>query len=116
MKTIDKEIDPIFDHFVAVPKQSTANPQDIPFFLSTRILVDSDVRVSPDTTTESKTLEKGGDLSLSKLYRIRGLDSSSIQEQSGKEGQVLLSHVNRMEEIANQVILDFESRMERFGS
>jgi hypothetical protein len=25
------------DHFVYLPKQSTANPQDIPFFLSTRL-------------------------------------------------------------------------------
>lgn len=35
--TLDKSIDDVLEHFVYVPKQSTANPQDIPFFLSTRL-------------------------------------------------------------------------------
>jgi len=34
---MDKSIDDVMEHFVYLPKQSTANPQDIPFFLSTRL-------------------------------------------------------------------------------
>jgi hypothetical protein len=35
--TLDKSIDDIMEHFVFLPKKATANPQDIPFFLSTRL-------------------------------------------------------------------------------
>jgi len=34
---LDKSIEDVMEHFVYVPKQSTANAQDIPFFLSTRL-------------------------------------------------------------------------------
>jgi hypothetical protein len=34
---LDRSIDDVLEHFVYLPKQSTANPQDIPFFLSTRL-------------------------------------------------------------------------------
>ena len=34
---MDSSIDDVLEHFVYLPKQSTANPQDIPFFLSTRL-------------------------------------------------------------------------------
>eukprot|EP00934_Nitzschia_sp_Nitz4_P008493 Nitzschia sp. Nitz4//scaffold171_size48012//36241//36705//NITZ4_007131-RA/size48012-processed-gene-0.16-mRNA-1//-1//CDS//3329538719//8483//frame0 len=35
--TLDKSIEDVMEHFVYLPKQSTANAQDIPFFLSTRL-------------------------------------------------------------------------------
>uniref|UniRef100_A0A7S2VCW6 Uncharacterized protein n=1 Tax=Entomoneis paludosa TaxID=265537 RepID=A0A7S2VCW6_9STRA len=35
--TLDRSIDDVMEHFVYLPKQSTANAQDIPFFLSTRL-------------------------------------------------------------------------------
>ena len=34
---LDRSIDDVMEHFVYMPKQATANPQDIPFFLSTRL-------------------------------------------------------------------------------
>ena len=34
---MDRNIDDVMDHFVYLPKKTTANPQDIPFFLSTRL-------------------------------------------------------------------------------
>ena len=40
--TLDKSIDDVMEHFVYVPKQTTANPQDIPFFLSTRLEIPPD--------------------------------------------------------------------------
>lgn len=34
---LDRSIDDVMEHFVYLPKQATANAQDIPFFLSTRL-------------------------------------------------------------------------------
>lgn len=34
---MDQSIEDVMEHFVYLPKQSTANAQDIPFFLSTRL-------------------------------------------------------------------------------
>jgi hypothetical protein len=39
---LDKSIDDVMEHFVYLPKQATANPQDIPFFLSTRLELPGD--------------------------------------------------------------------------
>jgi len=38
--TLDKSIEDVLEHFVYVPKHSPVNPQDIPFFLSTRLATD----------------------------------------------------------------------------
>jgi len=35
---LNSEIEDVLEHFVYVPKKSTVNPQDIPFFLSTRLV------------------------------------------------------------------------------
>jgi hypothetical protein len=35
--SMDRAIDDVFEHLVYVPRKSTANAQDIPFFLSTRL-------------------------------------------------------------------------------
>mmetsp|Transcript_9267 Transcript_9267/g.13132 ORF Transcript_9267/g.13132 Transcript_9267/m.13132 type:complete len:142 (+) Transcript_9267:197-622(+) len=45
---LDRTIDDVMEHFVYVPKQSTANPQDMPFFLSTR-LADGPIESNDDT-------------------------------------------------------------------
>ena len=34
---MDQSIDDVMEHFVYLPRQATANPQDVPFFLSTRL-------------------------------------------------------------------------------
>jgi hypothetical protein len=49
----DTTIDDVMEHFVYVPQRATANPQDIPFFLSTRL------ETPPITTTV--TAEGEGD-------------------------------------------------------
>lgn len=36
-KNLDRSIDDVWEHFVYIPKKATANPQDVPFFLSTRL-------------------------------------------------------------------------------
>ena len=54
---LDKSIDDVLEHFVYLPKQSTANPQDIPFFLSTRL-------EDATTTTEDTAYDKDASLAI----------------------------------------------------
>lgn len=48
--TLDNSIEDVMEHFVYLPKRATANPQDIPFFLSTKL----DSSVSDDRTSSKK--------------------------------------------------------------
>ena len=54
---LDKSIDDVLEHFVYLPKQSTANPQDIPFFLSTRL-------EDATTATEDTAYDKDASLAI----------------------------------------------------
>ena len=56
---LDRTIDDVMEHFVYVPKQSTANPQDMPFFLSAR-LADGPIE-SNDDTQNLKDIFQGDD-------------------------------------------------------
>ena len=60
--TLDKSIEDVTEHFVYLPKQSTANAQDIPFFLSTRLdAAKTDDVNSKDTKDEEETFTLQGD-------------------------------------------------------
>lgn len=52
---LDRSIDDVMEHFVYLPKKATANPQDIPFFLSTR-LESSATTVASDSSVKASTL------------------------------------------------------------
>ncbi|KAG7348148.1 hypothetical protein IV203_016853 [Nitzschia inconspicua] len=52
--TMDKSIEDVMEHFVYLPKRPTANPQDIPFFLSTKL----DSTALDERTTSSSGTEK----------------------------------------------------------
>jgi hypothetical protein len=53
--TLDNSIEDVMEHFVYLPKQATANPQDIPFFLSTKLdSAASDDRASSATSSSRK--------------------------------------------------------------
>lgn len=53
---IDKNcIDDVMEHFVYVPKRTTANPQDIPFFLSTRLEIPPEEEYSTTAATTLNT-------------------------------------------------------------
>lgn len=54
--SMDRSIDDVLEHFVYVPKKSTANPQDIPFFLSTRLEMPAGSDNNKSTTTDGKTV------------------------------------------------------------
>ena len=46
--TLDRSIDPSLDHFVYQPRKSPVNAQDIPFFLSTRLVDERGAAVDDD--------------------------------------------------------------------
>ena len=56
---MDKSIEDVMEHFVYLPKQSTANPQDIPFFLSTRLeAAGADDARTPKKKTKQQSQEQ----------------------------------------------------------
>lgn len=52
--TMDKSIEDVMEHFVYLPKQPTGNPQDIPFFLSTKLDSSALDEKTPSSTNPSK--------------------------------------------------------------
>jgi hypothetical protein len=60
---MDKTIQDVLEHFVYLPKQSTANAQDIPFFLSTRLEATTaeDAANSSSQQKQDQSLVQAGD-------------------------------------------------------
>ena len=67
---MDNSIDDVLEHFVYLPKQSTANPQDIPFFLSTR-LADSSSTIEETIKDNDMLLESADPVLLLSKYESR---------------------------------------------
>jgi hypothetical protein len=63
--TLDNSIEDVMEHFVYLPKQSTANPQDIPFFLSTKLdssmMDEKSITASQNKKKASQEFEIPGD-------------------------------------------------------
>ena len=81
---LDRSVEDVLEHFVYLPKQSTANPQDIPFFLSTRLA---------DANAEAK-------------------ESSEEAHPFGQEDPVKV--VARYENRAAELATEYEENMVRF--
>ena len=86
---MDRSIEDVYQHFVYLPKQSTANAQDVPFFLSTRL--------------EAPTTE----------------ENSGAQKQTGSQEQLTIQgdpvHVlSRYENRAAELAAEFEDDLARF--
>ena len=52
--SLDSSIEDGMEHFVYLPKQATANPQDIPFFLSTKLDSSASDDRTPSITSSRK--------------------------------------------------------------
>jgi hypothetical protein len=85
---LDKSIDDVWEHSVYVPKQSPANPQDIPFFLSTRLAPQED----KEKLMKQENDEPEDDIGLSDAL------------------QILTKYENRAAQLANE----YEENMVRF--
>jgi hypothetical protein len=83
---LDNSIDDVLEHFVYLPKQSTANPQDIPFFLSTRL-------GEPNTTPDDEIPEV-----------------NDVLTETADPVQILIQYENR----ATQLAKEYAENMIRF--
>ena len=89
---MDRSIEDVTEHFVYSPKQSTANAQDIPFFLSTRLEAASAVDSNPGKRKRQEDAEE---------------DILTIQ---GDPVDVLAKYEARAAELARE----YEEEMDRF--
>ncbi len=74
---LDKSIEDVMEHFVYLPKQSTANPQDVPFFLSTRLDAASDAQISKKkapTTQPEQFVIHGDPVEVLSKYETRAAE------------------------------------------
>ena len=95
---LDKCIEPVLEHFVYVPKKCTANPQDIPFFLSTRL-----------TTTDASQQTV-----LSGSSDTKGIDTDGIMEYGTATIEDPVNALRVFESTTAEVAADFESKTIRF--
>jgi len=95
--TLDNSIEDVMEHFVYLPKRATANPQDIPFFLSTKL----DSSTSDDRTTSSTKKSSSKKKKNTTVYELIAL---------GDHVQVL----SRYEDQAAKLAQEYEEKMVRF--
>jgi hypothetical protein len=88
---MDKSIEDVMEHFVYPPKQSTANAQDIPFFLLTRLEASAANKHSKKKPQDKPQQKEG----------------PTVQ---GDPAQVLTKYENRAAELAQE----YEEDMVRF--
>jgi hypothetical protein len=106
---LDKCIEPVLEHVVYVPKKCTANPQDIPFFLSTRLTTDAQ-KQKADTVAgaEKDGTEKGG----GEVEGGETTSAASAMEDADIEDPV--KALKEFENLAAELAADYESKMMRF--
>ena len=96
--TLDNNIEDVMEHFVYLPKRPTANPQDIPFFLSTK-LDSSAVATIDDITTSANGNQKKK-------------DTTTVQDLLALGDPVRV--LSNYEERAAKLVQEFEEEMVRF--
>jgi hypothetical protein len=96
--TMDRSIEDVMEHFVYLPKQPTANPQDIPFFLSTKLDSSAlDERTSSSANAKAvKTADK----------------DSTMNDLLALEDPVQV--LSKYEEQAAKLVSKYEEEMVRF--
>jgi len=77
---LDAGIEDVMEHFVYVPKKCTANAQDIPFFLSTR-LADAAQSDSVDTVADGVPGRDGDPVKILREYESRAAGIASEYEE-----------------------------------
>lgn len=79
---MDKSIDDVMEHFVYVPRKSTANPQDIPFFLSTRLEMSTDNNNASDDSPYVKVEINGDPVQLLAAYENKAARIATEYEEN----------------------------------
>ena len=96
---LDKSIDDVLDHFVYLPKKATANAQDIPFFLSTR-LEENNAASSTSKIDASKRKKEGVDDDAVKTKNKKKRRRSSVKKKKPDPAQELAIYENEAARIA----------------
>lgn len=81
--TMNNNIEDVMEHFCYLPKKSTANANDIPFFLSTRLetpAVASTSISSEDKTTKTQEKEDGDPVKVLAQYEKRAANLAAEYE------------------------------------
>ena len=100
--SLDRSIEDVMEHFVYLPKQCTANPQDIPFFLSTKLDSSADEK---NSITKSSSSNKSA-------TEIDGKKDTTVEDllALGDPVQILSKYEDR----AAQLAQEYEDEMIRF--
>jgi hypothetical protein len=88
--SMDRSIEDVMEHFVYLPRKSTANAQDVPFFLSTRL----------ETANEETALGEG--------------TTDDNQKQAFLLASDPVRHLSAYENQAAQLAAEFDDNMVRF--
>jgi len=101
--SMDRSIEDVLEHFVYLPKKSTANPQDIPFFLSTRLEMPSDTAVASAAHDDDEVdVEETVEEPVSKKQKKATAAIDPVQELA------------KYESSAAQAAAEYEENMVRF--
>ena len=95
---MDRNIEDVMEHFCYLPKQSTANAQDIPFFLSTRL----ETPATDETAASKAATEKDKEVMMA--------FANSNNNGAGDPTQLLAQYETR----AAQLAAEYEENMVRF--
>jgi hypothetical protein len=96
--SMDRSIEDLMEHFVYLPRKSTANAQDIPFFLSTRL----------ETANEETAQGEGG------ADATAGSAAGDNQKQAFVLASDPVRHLSTYENQAAQLAAEFDDNMVRF--
>ena len=98
-----------------MPKKCTANPQDIPFFLSTRLTTDAQKQKADTTAASSQgaankdgTKKEGGE------EKDNEMASATDVVMAETEIEDPVNALKEFENVAAELAADYESKMMRF--
>uniref|UniRef100_A0A7S2MHP4 Uncharacterized protein n=1 Tax=Helicotheca tamesis TaxID=374047 RepID=A0A7S2MHP4_9STRA len=97
---LDQGIEDLLEHFVYEPKKCPVNPQDVPFFLSTRL---ADSGTVDDTDTDAVATSAVG---------VAGAGGNTSRGEGDDEDPVKV--LRRYEDRAGELVSEFENAMVRF--
>jgi hypothetical protein len=80
--TMDRNIEDVMEHFCYLPKQSPANAQDIPFFLSTRLETPAMEESAATKAAAEKEKEAGDPTQLLAQYENRAAQLAAEYEEN----------------------------------
>ena len=102
---LDRCIEPVLEHFVYVPKKCPANPQDIPFFLSTRLTTDAQKQKADTASGADKDGTKKEDGETTSATDVV-MGDANIEDP--------VKALKEFENVAAELAADYESKMLRF--